>query len=169
MERRLAAAYERLRAQDDNRAAIAAPASEQFDSGTFGLPDEPVPLLETRGLNDIEGPYPQFGIGRVFRWQVAKRSTYVFETAGEGSGLFEFEFSNLEHGQVIQVFAGDELLGEAQPPESGWDHEWHIAFPLSFARGQTEVTIEAPLGGTISADSNPRHIALFGVSLKPLR
>jgi hypothetical protein len=52
------------------------------------------------------------------------------------------------------------------PPESGWEHVWHLSFPTHLAAGKHTFVVEADASGTIDGDAMPRFIAIHGVSVR---
>lgn len=178
MERRLASAYAELRnyeraaaADGTDATAQPTPILEVLNAAQVSVTAQPsaerfAALAEVRGLNEVEGPYPEFGIGKAFRWQVAPSSGYTFLFEEEGTAVFEMDFSNVEPGQRLRILMDGQEIGQAQPPEYGWDHVWHVSFPIHVSEGECEFAVEASACGTIDSDHNPRYIAIHGVSVR---
>jgi glycosyltransferase involved in cell wall biosynthesis len=178
MERRLASAYARLRSYEEG----SLPGRSMSEAGTTPILDVLeaaqaaagaqsavetfAALTQTRGLNDLEGPYLEYGIERAFRWQVEPTSHFSFNSMSDGPAIFELDFSNVEPDQKLRVMMNGTQIGEAQPPEYGWDHVWHVAFPTNVTAGENEFVVEASVSGTIESDSSPRYIAIHGVSVR---
>lgn len=176
MERRLANAYAKLRTYEQaeggevRQEAQSTPVLDILDVAQVpqAPEDQFATLVRTYGLTGIEGPYPDQGITRSFRWQVEPSSRYTFAVPMEGPAIFELDFSNVEADQHIRVLVEDRLLGEVTPAEYGWNHVWHIALPTDLAAGEHRFTVEASASGTIDSDRFARHIAIHGVSLRLL-
>jgi glycosyltransferase involved in cell wall biosynthesis len=177
MERRLASAYAQLRNYERGSAEAAGsvshstPILEVLDAAQASAAAQPLSqrfatLANVSGLNDIEGPYPEFGILKAFRWQVAPSSCYTFLFEEAGPAVFEMDFSNVESVQRLRFLMDGEEIGQAQPPEYGWDHVWHVSLPVHVGKGQCEFVVEAAACGTIDSDHNPRYIAIHGVSVR---
>jgi hypothetical protein len=177
MERRLASAYAQLRNYErgsvDTAGSVQQPTPilEVLDAAQASEAARPpsqrfAALVKDLGLNEVEGPYPEFGIGKAFRWQVAPSSSYTFCFEEEGPAVFEIDFSNVEPAQKLRFLMDGEEIGQAQPPEYGWDHVWHVSLPVHVGKGQCEFVVEAAACGTIDSDHNPRYIAIHGVSVR---
>ncbi|WP_068076504.1 glycosyltransferase family 4 protein [Novosphingobium lentum] len=176
IERRLAVAYARLRSHDESdirsgregSASVHASGPGRDMSGAIDemaatLVDSPLTLIRTEGLSELEGPYPESGISRLFRWQVEPVSRLVFASDHEGEAVLEIDFGNLEPEQGLRITVGDEVIDEIRLPEAGWDHEWHLVLPVSVSPGLVEVKVEAARGGS---DNQSRYVAVYGVSLR---
>ncbi|NBW74170.1 MAG: glycosyltransferase [Sphingomonadaceae bacterium] len=176
MERRLANAYAQLRSyeratSEGIAAAQPTPILEVLGAAQAAVDAQPsadrfAPLLKVHGLNGIEGPYPEFGISKAFRWQVEPASSFVFQFQESGPVVFELDFSNVEPDQKLRVLLDGEKIGEVVPPEYGWDHVWHISLPASVDEGERHFVVEATASGTIDSDHNPRYIAIHGISVR---
>jgi hypothetical protein len=175
MERRLANAYAQIRSYEAGAASLVEQESETTPvldvleaAQASSTAQEPVfaDLLGVQGINDIEGPYPQFGIHRAFRWQVEPSSAFTFSLPTHDAATFELDFSNVEPDQYLRVLMDGMPIGEACPPEHGWDHVWHISFPVEAGPGEYTFTVEAGAHGVIDSDANPRYIAIHGVSVR---
>lgn len=176
MERRLASAYAQLRtyeaagasgtalAEDEKTPVLAVLEAAQASGAAQGPAF--AELLRVRGLNDIEGPYPQSGIHRPFRWQVEGSSAFTFAFPAHGAAIFELDFSNVEPDQHLRVLMDGMPIGETSPPEYGWDHVWNISFPVEVVTGEHTFTLETRAHGTIDSDPSPRYIAIHGVSVR---
>ena len=171
IERRLAEAYARLR----NPGAVGVerpPADEQapLDLGGVGQAGyNPIELLEMDGLAGVEGPYPQLQITRSFRWQVAPRSWFTFESPNPTDAWLEIEFGNVEEQQTVRVYMGEGLVNIVRPPETGWPHLWRVALPVTVNAGLVRVGVEAERSTRIEADQRSLHIAIYKVRLRPRR
>lgn len=176
MERRLASAYARLRTYE---AAAAGAHGLQAQESTpifavleaaqaSGVQQGPAfaELVSVRGLNEIEGPYPEFGIHRAFRWQVQPASAFSFTFPAHGKAIFEIDFSNVEPEQKVRILMDGMPIGDACLPEYGWDHVWHMSLPVEVTPGEHSFTVEVQAHGTIDSDPSPRYIAIHGVSAR---
>jgi glycosyltransferase involved in cell wall biosynthesis len=176
MERRLASAYAQLRTYERGTMS-GTPTEDQQSTQILDMLDAAqvsastnrhgfAVLNQVQGLGDIEGPYPQYGINRAFRWQVEPASLFTFTFENEGPAIFELDFSNVEPEQKLRVLVDGILIGEAMPPESGWEYVWHVSFPTHLAAGKHTFVVEAAASGTIDGDAMPRFIAIHGVSVR---
>lgn len=178
MERRLAKAYARLRTYESTGgqaldAQESTPILEVLDAAQVSTvaqihAQSPAfaELTQVRGLNDIEGPYPEFGIRRAFRWQVEPVAAFTFTFPEHGGAMFEMDFSNVEPDQHLRILMDGMMIGEVSPPEHGWEHVWHMSYPVEVTAGEHHFVVEASASGAIDSDPNPRYIAIHGVSAR---
>lgn len=178
MERRLAKAYARLRTYESTGgqaldAQESTPILEVLDAAQVSTVAQNhaqspafAELTQVRGLNDIEGPYPEFGIRRAFRWQVEPVAAFTFTFPEHGGAMFEMDFSNVEPDQHLRILMDGMMIGEVSPPEHGWEHVWHMSYPVEVTAGEHHFVVEASASGAIDSDPNPRYIAIHGVSAR---
>jgi glycosyltransferase involved in cell wall biosynthesis len=118
----------------------------------------------SKGLGELEGPYPQLDIHRPLRWQTEPKSLLCLMSSAAGAAVLNLEIGVIAEDVELEVFWNDESLGRYRAGAPGWSFTHQLLHAVTAVRGGNALEIRA--SPPTVTDGRSLYIAIFQAELR---